>query len=239
MNHLSLTQTEVRELKELSVNAAVDWLKNHYSAKDNLTVGVGSGTTVSYAFFKLSTFEKLVAVPTSKETEAGLREHDITIKSTEDAERLVFDIDGADEVDQSFNMIKGGGGSHYQEKKIAKKSNLLVIVVDQRKLVDYLGQTFPVPVEILPHAKDDVIESLVAYGNPSLRKDGGELFLTDNNNLILDVSLEKRHTGEEFYDMEDSINKIEGVVENGLFVHRKADIVFVGTQSGVKILKND
>jgi len=236
---LSLTQAEIRELKEMSVEAAVAWLRRQYSPKDSLTIGVGSGTTVSYAFAKLAGFEKLAAVPTSKETETRLVEHDIPTQSLDEVDQLVFDIDGADEVDKDFNMIKGGGGSHYQEKKVANKSRLLVIVVDQRKLVDYLGQTFPLPVEILPDAKDDVIERLASYGNSSIRKDGDEIFLTDNNNLILDLSLQERYTGEELYDLEHSINNVDGVIENGLFVHRKADIVFVGTQSGVKILKND
>ena len=135
------------ELKSLAVEGAMDWIESHFDLSSELTIGAGSGSTVTYSFSRLADYPNLTAVPTSSDTENKLLEYGVEVNQLDDVDELVFDLDGADEVDPGLNLIKGGGGCHYREKMVAKKSELLIIVVDQSKMVDYLGQTFPLPVE--------------------------------------------------------------------------------------------
>lgn len=236
---LSLSKSEIKRLKKEAAEKGIEWLTSRFTEDSHLVVGAGSGTTVAYAFPGLKKFDDLIAVPTSRDTRDRLEELDLPTGQIEDYEKLNFDIDGADEVDPNFNLIKGGGGCHYREKRVASKSELFAVVVDQRKLVDYLGQTFPVPIEVIPAAKDDLLTELEDYGEPELRRGNGNLFRTDSDNLIIDVKLEERFPSRQLREIEDSLNNLDGVVENGLFVHRKADVVFAGTKSGVKVRQNE
>lgn len=226
-----------RELKKIAVEGAMEWIETNYELGRGLSIGVGSGSTIAHSFDLIAEKSGLTAVPTSKETSEELAQRGVNVKELEDcSDQLAFDIDGADEVDPGLNLIKGGGGCHYREKKVAKRSDKLLIVVDETKLVDYLGQSFPLPVEVKPELEKEVSAELRRYGIPELRKQEGEPFKTDNSNLIIDVKLEEKLEEAELEEWESEINGIEGVVENGFFVRRNADVVFVGTENGVKVL---
>jgi ribose 5-phosphate isomerase A len=225
------------ELKKVAVKGAMEWIETHYELGSNLNIGVGSGSTVAHSFEFIADHGGLTAVPTSEETSRELINRGVNVTKLEDfSGQLAFDIDGADEVDPELNLIKGGGGCHYREKKVARRSDRLLIVVDQTKLVDYLGQSFPLPVEVVPELKREVSENLRQYGVPELRKIDDEPVKTDNSNFIIDLELEKKLGDAEIEKLETELNRIEGVVENGFFVKRSADVVFVGTEDGVKIL---
>lgn len=227
------------ELKKVAVEGAMEWIESNYEL-DDLSIGVGSGSTVAHSFELIAEKSGLTAVPTSKETSKELTQRGVKVRALEDfSGQLAFDIDGADEVDPGLNLIKGGGGCHYREKKVAKLSDKLLIVVDETKLVDYLGQSFPLPVEVEPELEETVREELRRYGVPELRKRGDEPVKTDNLNLIIDVKLEEKLEEIELEKWESEINEIEGVVENGFFARRNADVVFVGTENGVKIMGED
>jgi len=225
------------ELKKNAVKGAMEWIESNYKLGAGLSIGVGSGSTVGHSFDLIAEKSGLTAVPTSKETSKELAQRGVKVQELEDfSGQLAFDIDGADEVDPGLNLIKGGGGCHYREKKVAKRSDKLLIVVDRTKLVDYLGQSFPLPVEVKPNREETARAELKRYGVPELRKKDDEPVKTDNENLIIDVKLEEKLEEVELEEWEFEINGIEGVVENGFFVRRNADLVFVGTENGVKIL---
>lgn len=226
-------------LKKLAAEGAMDWIETHYDLSRELRVGVGSGSTVTYSFPRLAKHKNITAVPTSSKTRRRLSELGVDIDPLKSSDNLLFDLDGADEVDPELNLIKGGGGCHYREKIVANHSKSLYIVVDQTKLVDYLGQTFPLPVEVSPETKNKTNELLTEYGDPSFRRANGELFRTDNDNVIIDVQLSDKLSREELSDLEREINEIAGVVENGFFANRKADMVFVGTEDGLKIIGDE
>ncbi|MBS3788056.1 ribose-5-phosphate isomerase RpiA [Candidatus Bipolaricaulota bacterium] len=226
-------------LKKLAVEGAMDWIEEHYDMNRELKVGVGSGSTVTYSFSRFAEYENITAVPTSSQTKKSLSELGVEINQIKDSGELVFDLDGADEVDPQLNLIKGGGGYHYREKLVAKKSRSLLIVVDQTKLVDYLGQSFPLPVEVKPESMEKTKRILAEYGEPSFRRSDGGIFWTDNDNVIVDVQLAERIDQKKLGDLEREINEIEGVVENGFFVNRRADIVFVGTEDGLRIIGDE
>jgi ribose 5-phosphate isomerase len=134
-------------------------------------------------------------------------------------------IDGADEITEHFHMIKGGGGALTREKIIAEASRMFVCIIDDSKLVDLLGK-FPLPVEVIPMAKSLVARELTKLGGlPELRHD----FVTDNGNLILDVHNLKILNP---VDLENHINNIPGVVTNGIFAQRSADVMIIGNESG-------
>jgi len=228
------------ELKKIAVEGAMEWIESNYELGSGLSIGVGSGSTIAHSFDMIAEKSGLTAVPTSKETSKELTQRGVKVRELEGfSGQLAFDIDGADEVDPGLNLIKGGGGCHYREKKVAKRSDKLLIVVDETKLVDYLGQSFPLPVEVKPELKEATQKELRRYGIPELRKKDDKPVRTDNANLIIDVKLEEKLEEAELEKWEFEINEIEGVVENGFFVDRNADLVFVGTENGAKIMGED
>lgn len=228
------------ELKKIAVEGAMEWIESNYELGSELSIGVGSGSTIAHSFDMIAEKSGLTAVPTSKETSKELTQRGVKVRELEGfSGQLAFDIDGADEVDPGLNLIKGGGGCHYREKKVAKRSDKLLIVVDETKLVDYLGQSFPLPVEVKPELKEATQKELRRYGIPELRKKDDKPVRTDNANLIIDVKLEEKLEEAELEKWEFEINEIEGVVENGFFVDRNADLVFVGTENGAKIMGED
>jgi len=227
------------KLKQIAVNGAFDWLGNHFDMNGSLRVGVGSGSTVSYSFDRFAEYGDLTAVPTSENTRAELEKRGVQVDQLKESDGLAFDLDGADEVDPDLNLIKGGGGCHYREKKVAKRSECLLIVVDETKLVEYLGQTFPLPVEVKPDKLDRVSERLTVYGDPEIRRANEEPFSTDNGNFIIDVQLEGNPAGWDPEVREKEINGISGVLENGFFAARRADLVFVGTEKGPEIIGDE
>ncbi|MEM8710539.1 MAG: ribose-5-phosphate isomerase RpiA [Planctomycetota bacterium] len=185
-------------------------------------VGLGTGSTV---FFTLERLGERVAkdglqirgVPTSVDTETKAREFGIPLATLAEVDGFDITIDGADEIDGSFQMIKGGGGALLREKVVASLSKRVVIVVGAGKVVERLGTTFDLPVEVVPFARSVVERRIRALGGePSLRTLDGTSYLTDNGNEILDVHF----TGgiDDAAAMELALDAIPGVVESGLFI---------------------
>ena len=195
----------------------------------NCIVGVGTGSTANFFIDELGKIkQKLVGAVASSEASAQrLRGHGIEVISLNDAGSLPVYVDGADEITQHLHMIKGGGGALTREKIVAAASKKFICLCDSSKLVDTLG-TFPLPLEVIPMAQSYVARQVILLGGqPKLR----EGFSTDNGNIIIDVSGLKILNPVE---LEATLNNIAGVVTNGLFAHRKADVLLLGTASGVK-----
>jgi ribose 5-phosphate isomerase A len=194
-------------------------------------VGVGSGSTANYFIDELAKIKNRIkgAVSSSAKSSERLSKHGIREVELTSVSDLPVYIDGADETTAHGAMIKGGGGALTREKIIAAVAKQFVCIVDRSKLVGVLG-TFPLPVEVIPMARSHVAHELVRLGGrPQLR----EHFLTDNGNVILDV--EDLHILNPA-ELEVQINNIAGVVTNGLFARRGADVILVGTDAGVQTL---
>jgi ribose 5-phosphate isomerase A len=213
------------EQKKLVARAAIKYVV------DNAYVGVGSGTTANYFIDELAKINSRIkgAVASSVKTAERLKQHGIPIFELTSIDELPVYIDGADETTAHGAMIKGGGGALTREKILAAVARQFVCIVDQSKLVGVLGN-FPLPVEVIPMARSHVAHELVRLGgHPQLR----EHFTTDNGNIILDVEdLRILNPAE----LETKINNIVGVVTNGLFARRGADVILVGTDDGVHTL---
>jgi ribose 5-phosphate isomerase A len=186
-------------------------------------IGVGTGSTVNFFIDELAKIRHLFkgAVSSSDASTKLLGSHDIEVYELNDVNEILVYVDGADEVDTSHNLIKGGGGAHTREKIVASASNEFVCIVDESKLVNLLGN-FPLPVEVIIKSRSYVAREIVKIGgSPELRKN----FLTDQGNQILDV---KDLTIENPLDLERRINLIPGVLDNGLFANCKPQKVIVG-----------
>jgi len=194
-------------------------------------IGVGTGSTANFFIDELAGIKHRIrgAVASSEATTKRLQSHGIEVLSLNDAGDLPVYIDGADEITRHLHMIKGGGGALTREKIVAAASRKFVCVCDASKLVDVLG-SFPLPIEVIPMARSLVARRLVALGGqPKLR----EGFTTDNGNVILDVhGLQIMNPVE----LESELDHIAGVVTNGLFARRAADVLLLGTAEGVKTL---
>jgi len=165
-------------------------------------------------------------LPSSVATTARLQSHGIQVFDLNDIESLPVYVDGADEIDHSGAMIKGGGGALTREKIVAAASERFVCIVDDSKLVDVLGR-FPLPVEVIPMARSYVARQIVKIGGEPIFRQG---FTTDNGNVILDVrNLNILNPVE----LEGELDHVAGLVENGVFARRPADVLLVGTDSGV------
>lgn len=195
-------------------------------------LGVGTGSTVNYFIDALARrkVELAAVVSSSEASTARLARHGTRVADLNDVGNLDLYVDGADEVDRSGQMIKGGGGALTGEKIVASASRRFICVVDERKVVKVLGN-FPLPVEVIPMARSYVARQLVALGGqPALR----EGFTTDHGNVILDV----RHLDlVNAHEMETRINQIAGVVTVGIFAHRRADKVVVGGADKVSTIQ--
>ena len=186
-------------------------------------IGVGTGSTVNFFINELAKIRHLFkgAVSSSDASTKLLENHDIEVYELNDVNEILIYVDGADEVDTSHNLIKGGGGAHTREKIVASASNEFVCIVDESKLVNLLGN-FPLPVEVIIKSRSYVAREIVKIGgSPELRKN----FVTDQGNQILDV---KDLTIENPLDLEKRINLIPGVLDNGLFANCKPQKVIVG-----------
>ncbi len=214
------------DLKIKAAKAALAYIE------DNMVVGVGTGSTVNFFIKELATIKHRIdaCVASSKATEILLRAQGIPVLDLNSVSDLSIYIDGADEVTAEGQMIKGGGGAHTREKIVAQVAKQFICIVDESKVVGHLG-AFPVAVEVLPLARSLVARQLVQLGGDPEYRDG---FVTDNGNIILDVF---NLTLTEPKALEDRINTLPGVVENGLFAHRLADIVLVASKDGVRQLK--
>ena len=186
-------------------------------------IGVGTGSTVNFFINELAKIRHLFkgAVSSSDASTKLLESHDIEVYELNDVNEILIYVDGADEVDTSHNLIKGGGGAHTREKIVASASNEFVCIVDESKLVNLLGN-FPLPVEVIIKSRSYVAREIVKIGgSPELRKN----FVTDQGNQILDV---KDLTIDNPLDLEKRINLIPGVLDNGLFANCKPQKVIVG-----------
>jgi ribose 5-phosphate isomerase A len=195
-------------------------------------VGVGTGSTANFFIDELARMKGRIlgAVPSSEQTAERLRQRNIRILDLNAYDELPVYVDGADEVDASLAMIKGGGGALTREKIVAAVSRKFVCIADQSKLVGTLGN-FPLPIEVIPLARSYVAREVVKLGGvPRLRQG----FTTDNGNVILDVS---GLTISDPRGLEATIGSIVGVVTVGLFARRGADVLLLGTPEGVRTLR--
>jgi len=214
---------------EMKIEVAKAALK--YVVPDSI-IGVGTGSTANFFIDELATIKERIkgAVASSVATANRLEDHGITVFDLNDVKEISVYIDGADESDKQLNLIKGGGGALTREKIVAAVSSQFVCIADESKLVSILG-AFPLPVEVIPMSTNNVKRQIVKTtgGSPILR-DG---FTTDNGNLILDIHDLKI---EDPKRLENQLNNIVGVVTNGLFATRGADILLLGTASGVQAI---
>ena len=216
------------QMKQIVADAAIK------EVKSDMILGLGSGSTAALMIKSLADemrsrrIQNIRGVATSFQSEVLALELDIPLIDLASVSHIDLAIDGADEVDPQFQLIKGGGACHVREKLVASKANKLLIVVDESKLVKKLNLSFPLPVEVLPNAWKQVQEAISEmHGSSTLRmatKKAGPV-VTDQGNLILDVFFNNGINNP--IDTEISINNIPGVLENGLFVDL-TDKVLVG-----------
>ena len=213
------------DLKRAVAQAAIEYVPA------DCIVGVGTGSTANFFIDELARIKHKIrgAVASSEASAKRLQGHGIEVVSLNEAGDLPVYVDGADEITRHLHMIKGGGGALTREKIVAACSKKFVCIADATKLVGMLGK-FPLPVEVIPMARSYVARQLTALGGqPVLRQD----FTTDNGNVILDVhGLQIMNPVE----LESRINQIVGVVTNGLFAARPADVLLLGAADGVKTL---
>lgn len=214
------------ELKKASAEAALEYVES------GMIVGVGTGSTANYFIDGLAKIKgKLEATVASSEASADrLRGHGITVLDLNSAGDLQLYVDGADETTRHLHLIKGGGGALTREKIVAAASDKFVCIADDSKLVDVLG-TFPLPVEVIPMARSYVARQIVKLGGQPVLREG---FTTDNGNVILDVQNMKILDPVE---LETTLDHITGVVTNGLFARRGADVFLMATNNGVEVLE--
>ncbi|HAT1765822.1 TPA: ribose-5-phosphate isomerase RpiA [Legionella pneumophila] len=214
------------ELKIKAAKAAIAYIE------DDMVIGVGTGSTVNFFIKELAAIKHKIeaCVASSKATEALLRAEGIPVIDLNSVQDLPIYVDGADEVNERGEMIKGGGGALTREKIVANVATQFICIVDESKVVKRLGE-FPVAVEVVPMARSFVARQIVKLGGDPEYREG---FVTDNGNIILDVFNLNFSTP---MALEDSLNVIPGVVENGVFAKRLADKVLVASASGVNNFK--
>jgi len=218
------------ELKQSAAAAALDYIRPRLETDSVL--GIGTGSTTNY-FIDLLASEKNnfdAAVASSDASAERLKNTGISVCELNSVTAVDFYIDGADEVNHHLQLIKGGGGALTREKIVRATASHFVCIADESKLVDILG-AFPLPVEVIPMARSYVARELVKLGGDPVYRQG---ISSDNGNVILDVF---NLNIMEPLKLETSINLIAGVVSNGLFAHRPADTVMLGTQQGIKTLR--
>lgn len=201
--------------------------------KSGMILGLGTGSTTAYAIeyigdrLKSGEIENILGIPTSFQAEVLARQYGIPLTTLDVIDRMDLAIDGADEVDPNKNLIKGGGAAHTREKIVDTLAEQFIVVVDSGKLVDRLGSTFLLPVEVMPMAMTTTMKALEKLGGkPQLRmgvKKAGPV-ITDQGNMVIDVKFDSIDNPAE---LEKTINNIPGVLENGLFVG-VADLILVG-----------
>lgn len=218
-----MTQDEMKK--------AASWAALEYVEKDSI-VGVGTGSTVNHFIDALATIKADIegAVSSSEASTAKLKQLGIPVFDLNSVDKLSVYVDGADEINGHMDMIKGGGAALTREKIVAAVADKFICIVDNTKQVDVLGN-FPLPVEVIPMARSYVARELVKLGGDPVYREG---VVTDNGNVILDVYNLKILNPKE---LEVQINAIVGVVTNGLFANRGADVLLVGTPEGVKTIK--
>ena len=194
-------------------------------------VGVGTGSTANYFIDELAKVKNKIngAVASSDNTAQRLKSHYIEVLDLNNVNDIPVYVDGADEITEHLHMIKGGGGALTREKIVSATAKKFICITDESKLVNVLGE-FPLPIEVIPMARSYVAREIVQLGgHPVLR----EKFTTDNGNVILDVHGLKILNP---IELEVALNQITGIVTNGLFAKRSADILLLGTNNGVRTI---
>jgi len=224
---MAAEQDPVKLMKQLVGFAAADRVQS------GTIVGLGTGSTTAYTIqalgdrLKSGQLQDIKGVPTSFQSEVLAKQYGVPLTTLDEIDRIDVAIDGADEVDPHLNLIKGGGAAHTREKVVDYLANQFIVVVDSSKMVDKLGSTFRVPVEVLPMAITPVTRAIEKLGGkPELRmgiKKAGPV-ITDQGNMVLDVQFDNLDNPGE---LEKTLNNIPGVLENGLFVNC-TDLVLVG-----------
>ena len=211
------------EMKKAAALAALDYVKS-----DSI-VGVGTGSTVNYFIDGLAEMKQNIigAVSSSEASTARLKQQGIEVFDLNNVADLDIYVDGADEINSDNAMIKGGGAALTREKIVAAVAKQFICIVDETKLVRHLGE-FPLPVEVIPMARSYVAREIVKLGGSPVYREG---VVTDNGNVILDVFDMKIAQPRK---LEEQLNNIVGVVTNGLFAHRAADHVVIGSKNGVE-----
>lgn len=213
------------EMKKVAAQAAIEYLP------DGGVIGVGTGSTVNHFIDLIAPLKHKFegAVSSSEASTERMKSHGIPVFDLNSVGDLEIYVDGADESNKHLHLIKGGGGALTREKIVAAASKKFVCIADESKLVDILGD-FALPVEVIPMARSYVAREIVKLGGtPVWRED----FVTDNGNVILDVQNLKIMEPVKF---EESLNHITGVVTNGLFAKRPADVLILGTPDGAKTI---
>lgn len=214
------------EMKQAVAKAAIEYVKA------GTIVGVGTGSTANFFIDELATIKNKIegSVASSEASAERLRGHGIEVFDLNSVSEIDVYVDGADESNKFLHLVKGGGGALTREKIVAAASKKFVCIADESKLVDVMGK-FPLPIEVIPMARSLVAREIIKQigGEPVLR----EGFTTDNGNIILDV-----HNLEiiEPTKIEQILNNITGVVTNGLFAIKPADVLLLGTADGVKTI---
>ena len=217
------------ELKQAVARAARDYVADHVPA--GAIIGVGTGSTANFFIDELAGIKGRLkgAVASSEATRQRLEKRGIPVFDLNDVSEMPVYVDGADEINDKLEMIKGGGGALTREKIVSAVAATFICVCDQSKLVPTLGK-FPLPVEVIPMARSQVARALTKLGGQPRLREG---FVTDNGNVILDVhglSIDNAVA------LETELNQIVGVVCNGLFARQGADVLLLAAADGVKTL---
>ena len=197
--------------------------------EDDMMVGVGTGSTVNHFIAALAPWKHRIAgaVSSSEASSRRLREIGIAVRELNDTDGCEIYVDGADEVTEHLAMVKGGGGALTREKIVAQASRRFVCIADASKLVPVLGK-FPLPIEVIPMARSLVARQVVKLGGRPVLREG---FVTDNGNVILDIH---GLTITDPAGLESELNQFPGVVTNGLFARRPADVLLLGDPAGMR-----
>jgi ribose 5-phosphate isomerase A len=213
------------DMKKAVAAAAIEYIK------PGMIVGVGTGSTANYFIDELARIKGQIetTVASSEASADRLKSHGIPVEDLNMVDEIAVYVDGADESNKYLHLVKGGGGALTREKIVAAVAKQFVCIADESKLVDILGK-FPLPIEVIPMARSYVARELVKLGGQPVYREG---FVTDNGNVILDVhNMEIMNPVE----LEQTLNNIVGVVTNGLFAARPADVLLLGTPEGVKTI---
>jgi len=207
---------------------AAGWAALEY-VEPNTIVGVGTGSTVNHFIDALGSMKSDIegAVSSSDESTRRLKALGIPVFDLNTVDQLSIYVDGADEINQHMQMVKGGGAALTREKIIAAVADKFICIADQSKLVKLLGQ-FPLPVEVIPMARSYVARQIVKLGGDPAYREG---VITDNGNIILDIY---NLNVENACELEQQLNNIVGVVSNGYFAQRGADVLLLATPNGVE-----
>lgn len=211
------------QMKKIVAEAALTYVE------DDTIIGVGTGSTANYFIDALATMKHRIngAIASSEATATRLKSHGIDVLDLNSVDNISVYVDGADESNKVLHLIKGGGGALTREKIVAAVAKKFICIVDETKVVSQLGE-FPLPIEVIPMARSYVARELVKLGGDPIYRNG---FITDNGNIILDVFGLKIS---EPVALETKLNGIVGIVTNGLFAIRHADVLLVGSQKGVE-----